>query len=540
MRPLALLACLLLPFLRADETPPPTAVPSAYEQAAAQAAQENKPLLLIFTGAWEPDCATLEESLTNRSVRQQLENRIVVARIDVLTAPALTAKLHVRDVPLMILLKPDGTELDRWLGAQRASHFADELPQALNGHPSLERLRAEIKPSKTETRRTLADQLIARGSYADALVELRRLYEQLEYGTTKTELRANRNERRRVIALLGSIRDAHPPAGDFLRAKRTSHATDAAPPTNQSKYAQRIANIDTALDRPDDTLTYFRSLPVDSPAYGQLRSNAFLKLVENKGYAEATALYKPEIIAKNIEYASKLPWSLVHGIIRVRFPIKAGELIKLLHTAITAKYANDFEAYAGIQDKAGARLIAEMTLKHDRSEQAAPLLARAARRALGENADDFLRSLEIPGLPPPQITNALPEPIYAASEEDDDNPVMKLSPFHVTTRTYGIIPFEVSMPGIFISKKITGHLPVKTTSATSPEALAPYREGGWLVAINGKPIKNQEWSWLHDFWLEGGETGTPVTLILKGANHDDCIYREVTVKRVRPQSSEKK
>lgn len=534
-----LFVCLALPCLRADETPATPSTPSPFEQAAAEAARENKNILLVFTGKWEPACTELEDDcLRTEKVKNLLTTQTIVARIDVLNQPELTAKYHVRNVPLMILLRPDGREVDRWLSAVSASRFAEEFSLSLGGHPTIERLRSEVKPAKPETRRDLANTLFARGSYADALTELKRLYEQLEYGTTKQQLRANRRERNRVITLLGEIHRAYPPAAEFLRTKRSAHATDAAPPANQTKYTARVASIDVALDQPDETLAYFRSLPAGCGARNEIRSQAFLLLIKNKEYAEAAALYKPEELVNQIEQYAKIPWSIVHTIIRARFPIKGGDFIKLFHSGFTYRFTQSFEVYAALQNKEAARQIATAIIKRDRSEQAVPFLAKAAHRALGDNADAFLRSLEIPGLPSPGKISAAdaPEPIDTSTNDDDEDaaPVVKLSPFVVSTRTFGAVPLDLFMPIVQTQKKIQGHPKIKTPADVGLETLVPYRAGGWLVAINGKSVKEQEWKWLTDFWFQGGETGTPVTLILRGTGFDDCIYREITVKRVRP------
>ncbi|MFT3867696.1 MAG: thioredoxin family protein [Nibricoccus sp.] len=530
--------------LRAADEP---AVPSepTFDQAKDSASKENKLVLLVFTGAWDANCARLDQStFADRHVASLLRERAVLVHIDVLTNPELTAKYHVRDVPLMVLIKPDGTETDRWFGYQPPEKFLQEFGNTLAGHPTLERLRAEVKPAESQTRVQLCSTLINRGSYADGVIELRRLYEQLEFSTDKA--RHNQSTHTQVIRQFGSIREAYPPADEFLRAKRAAHVAEVSANPADSIHAQRVATIDWGLGQPDETLTFFHSLPNGSAAYISLKKPVFKILVKNRTYAEAVTLFPATEHAREIEIETAflgMPiMQVLYGAIHASMPLNGGEFIKSLHKTITQSWTRKFEPFAGIQDVTGARLIAEKILKGDKSEEVVDLIAASARRALGEEAGAFLRSLNLPGLPPPE--KSLPvasddEPDSTTAPYEEQSEIIRLEPFVVTTRTTGRIPLTLGLPARNLKQKINSHVFVSAPSNTS-ENLMPYRNGVLLVAINGKSIKGQTWKQLGDFWLEGGEAGDQVTLILKGKGRDDCIYHQITVKRVRPSTQTSK
>lgn len=535
--------------LRAATEPANAPVPT-FDQARDSAARDNKLLLIIFSGDWDPDCARLDQStLADGKVAAVLRERAVSVHIDVLTAPELTAKYHVRDVPLMVLVKPDGTEVDRWLGFQSADRFAQEFASTLAGHPTLERLRAEVKPAEPQTRQNLCATLIGRGSYSDAVTELRRLYEQLEFSTEKKRMQKNQNllGHIQVIRRLGSLREAYPPAGDFLRAKRTAHAAEVSADPTDTNHAQRVASIDWSLGQSDDTLAFFHSLPKKCPAHTSLKKPVFDILVKNRIYAEAATLFSSTEHAHEIERLSVglgMPiMQIVYGVIHAMFPLQGGEIIALMHKSFTQRWARQLEPFVGIQDRVSARQIAEVILKCDRSEEGAAIITASAKRALGDQADGFLRSLELPGLPPaekPGSVRSDDEPATIAAPFEEDPQVIRLEPFVVTTRTTGCIPLSLGLPAKSLKQKITHHVTVSTPSTITTESLMPFRKGVLLVAINGKSIKGRTWKSLGDFWLEGGEAGDQVVLVLKGKGSDDCVYHQVTVKRVRPAALEKK
>lgn len=531
---------------RALATDEPAAIaPSTLDEAREKAARENKNVLIVFSGAWDADCARLKQStLVEGNVSTLLRERIVPLHIDVLTAPELTGKYHVRDVPLMVMIKPDGTEVDRWLGYQSANKFAEELASAIAGHPTLERLRAKVKPAEPQTRRELCELLINRGSYSDAMTELRRLYEQLEFSTTLNQMSDAWETYPSIIRILGSIRVVYPPAEDFLRTKRKAHVAEVTADPNDDDHADRIEDLDESLGQPAETLAFFRSLPKESRAYFALKHMAYSIMIDSRLYSEAVLLCSASEIARDIEKNSaKSNSPLIHGLIRTIYPIKGGEVIRQMYKGNTIYEASKFEPFAGVQDKPSARLIAEAVLKCDKSEEGAAILTAIAHRALDEQADAFLRSLDLPGLPAPakQVASR-PEAKqnWKSTPSEENSEVIRLEPYMVTTRTTGCIPLSVSLRIRFLKSEIKSHVPVHTPPTITTEALAPYRDGALLVALDGKSIKGKTWKWLGDFWVEGGEAGDQVTLILKGKGRDDCIYHEVKVKRVRPAALEKK
>jgi thiol:disulfide interchange protein len=104
-----------------------------------KARAEGRGLLLAYVADWSAASSELEAALADTRIRKLIAARLVAVRFDVMARPEEATALHVKIVPTVILLGPDGTELERWTEARRAAAFAHEIERALAGGTSLDR-----------------------------------------------------------------------------------------------------------------------------------------------------------------------------------------------------------------------------------------------------------------------------------------------------------------------------------------------------------------------------------------------------------------
>jgi len=97
------------------------------------------------------------------------------AEVDTTTA----AKYRVRAFPTIVLLKPDGTEIDRLLGYSRAPEYIRQVEDYLAGRNTLAALEAEIatKGNDPEFVMNLAEKYYGHGYFDKARTQYLRLVE---------------------------------------------------------------------------------------------------------------------------------------------------------------------------------------------------------------------------------------------------------------------------------------------------------------------------------------------------------------------------
>lgn len=81
----------------------------------------------------------------------------------------------------------------------------------------------------------------------------------------------------------------------------------------------------------------------------------------------------------------------------------------------------------------------------------------------------------------------------------------------------------------FVSRDSTSKWVEKNSPGFPPELTIP--GGGQIVAIDGQDVWECNGYTLRKLW-EGGPVGAPVTLVIQGANEDQCVFRQITLKRI--------
>jgi thiol-disulfide isomerase/thioredoxin len=136
----ALLLSLAVPALAAEKSAVDfKSLPFA--EASALAAKEGKLVFIDFFTTWCAPCKLLDEHVwSDADVGKLVNAKAVPLKLDAeKEGRELAARYHVSAYPTLLLLKPDGTIVDRLLGFRDAKRFIVDFTAAVNGSPSLVR-----------------------------------------------------------------------------------------------------------------------------------------------------------------------------------------------------------------------------------------------------------------------------------------------------------------------------------------------------------------------------------------------------------------
>lgn len=103
--------------------------PAAYQQALAEAKENRKPIMLMFTASWCGPCRQMKNNVFPSSIVQAERPKWNWVLLDV-DDPAnadLSRQFGVRGIPAFFLLSPDGKKLHSFSGARPADQFAATL-----------------------------------------------------------------------------------------------------------------------------------------------------------------------------------------------------------------------------------------------------------------------------------------------------------------------------------------------------------------------------------------------------------------------------
>lgn len=157
-------------------TPKQAAAPAAIEwkgamdAALADAGAHSRPILLDFYTDWCVWCKALDESTYTDSAFVRFSKRFTCAKVNAEVDTVSAERYRVRSYPTVLLLRADGTEIDRVVGYYRAPEFMALVEDYLAGRNTLASLIAEESSRGAEPPfvSKLADRYFEHGFYDDA------------------------------------------------------------------------------------------------------------------------------------------------------------------------------------------------------------------------------------------------------------------------------------------------------------------------------------------------------------------------------------
>lgn len=287
LRCLTLLSVLIVVFQLSSARAEEPFATGDFLSACALAVKTKRIVLLDFYTTWCGPCKKLDAiTWKDKAVREWMIQTAISRKIDAEKETALAAKYKIRAYPTILLLKPDGTEIDRLIGFLEPQAFLTEVKQALSGQDSIARAKTSMNKNGKDDpmeRIKYAGALDGKGHNAEALKEYLwcldegNKHNQGFYGVRLSFLLGD-------IVRLGSH---YPPAMAALRQRRDTAKLALENGSTNTDMAMDFVSYNDNLANQAGTLALYDSMKTKSTlvATTLFRSIAPL-LLERKRYAE--------------------------------------------------------------------------------------------------------------------------------------------------------------------------------------------------------------------------------------------------------------
>ena len=306
-------------------------------------------------------------------MRDWLSKEAVCLKVDAEKDEPLAAKYRINVYPTLLLLRPDGAEIDRLVGYRDAKTFMADAREALAGNDSLSRARKKLEGANEHDpmlRMSYGDALAQKGRVEEALSEYLWCFDHgLEHGKGFAGVR--------VSFLLGKIVQlgrTQPAALEELRKRRDAAAK--AIETRKAIFgtAMEFTALNSNLGEPEQTLVLFDRIKKDKSQPSMIRQylvdQALDQLLKAKRYKEAVA--ESDAKARVRERIARHEQSKAH------FPNDAN-LRTYMKRQVSVDGAKYYEALLGSGDRTGAAEVAAMLVAFDPADAYSQLIAAAKR-----------------------------------------------------------------------------------------------------------------------------------------------------------------
>jgi thiol-disulfide isomerase/thioredoxin len=289
-RSLALLLMLgLCSLLRAAE---PVSAPFEslnFEDALKKAATEHRLVLIDFFTTWCGPCKMLDkQTWSNPEVQAALQEKVIALKIDAEKEAELAKRYNIDAYPSMVILTPDGTLKDKYVGFMPPSAFLEHFTATLSGKTSMDLAREAVEKAGradddalARARYTRGQELVRAGKDEEALADFLWCYDE-------GMVRAKAFSGVRSSYLLGDLArlaSKYPAARDALLERRERARALMLSGPEQRGATSDFASINRSMGANQENLTVFRSLPKGDPRRQLL--NAYEDLLAAKDYEEA-------------------------------------------------------------------------------------------------------------------------------------------------------------------------------------------------------------------------------------------------------------
>lgn len=358
-------------------------VSSSTDDAYARAAAESKLVLMHFV---DPAIAGLAiaEPIVN-GLPDLTAPRFVERRIDGIRDTETRRKYAVTELPTLIILQPDGVELDRLVGTPTVGELTEMLKGAVAGDPEIRRLRKRAEGEATiEAHGRLADMLIKRGFYAEALAEYQWC---LEIGPMQ-DAAGYRRLLKTILVQAQKLRPKNPDIdGAIEKARQKAEANLST--KSRDAYVQ-VFTFNEALNDFERNARLLEEIPVGSELRCDLFPLAFEGLVQTRRYETAVTTVDLETFVGRM-YPLYVLGEQVHGGHSHRVsPTVKPQIVRVTAAAVEATLA------LGQIEK--ARRLAGRTIDWAQGDETVRAeIERAALRSGSHAAGDFVAWLQSAG-----------------------------------------------------------------------------------------------------------------------------------------------
>jgi len=347
-----------------------------FEAASQQAAKANKIVLIDFYTTWCGPCKMLDKTTwTDAAVIQLLEQKTVALRLDAEKETALAKRYRIEAYPSVLLLKPDGTEIDRLVGYKGPQDFMADFNASLNGKDSLSRAEDQLKAAGTKNasaRMQFADALAQKGRDAEALKEYLWCFDHgLEADPSFVGVRCSF-----LLSRIKNLGNHYEPARDALVRRRDECQSKLAGGSDDPRTVQDVIALNNTLSQEEKSLIAFDNLPARSKTrqiVAPLLTGQFLaarRYADVLGGTDGKAAFKT-LTDRYDKTMAAMP--------QANPAMKQME--EGLRQYIVLQGTQYFEALAGLKRDAEARELAGEILKFGPSETTREALAKSAQKA---------------------------------------------------------------------------------------------------------------------------------------------------------------
>ena len=358
----------------------------SFEAASKQAAQTGKIVLVDFYTTWCGPCKMLDKTTwTDAAVIQLLEQKTVALRLDAEKEAALSKRYKIAAYPSVLLLKPDGTEIDRLVGYKEPKAFMEDFNAALQGKDSIARARDQLTAAGTNdpsARMQFGTALAQKGKDAEALTEFLWCFDHgLEASPSFVGVRLSF-----LLMYINNLAAHYPPARQALETRRDERQAKVAAGSTDFRTIQDLVSLHKTLGQEEKNLAVFDQLPAGSKTRGLISPLLTEQFLEAKRYADVLeGTDGKTAFSKAVDR-----FNMVLNSLGKDNPMRERTEANFRQMTIN-KGAQSFEALAGLNRNQEGRDLAGQILKFDSSPDTRTLLAQAAQRAGNDELARFVK-----------------------------------------------------------------------------------------------------------------------------------------------------
>lgn len=342
-----------------------------FKAACEKASQTKQVVLVDFYTTWCLPCKKLDQTTwKDKDVLAWLKEHCVSLKIDAEKEEALAKRFQIVSYPTIVLLKPDGTELDRLVGYKSPADFLAEGKEVLAGRDGITRAKEKLAGKNKDNptlRLAYADALARRGRHEEALKEYVWC---LEHGSQHD---ANFS-RPPLYMQIHFLAQAHEPARKLLKDRSAAARAAIVQGKASEDDIEDFGSIHRFAGTQDEILKLFDELRAKkSPQTEKLFDQAVDLLVEKRRYQDV------------VEAGGDLAARVREGIEEINKLFKENKLDKETVQTLKEFEVKDagrcYEALLGTDRLQQADALRNQLLAFDASPNAYVTLVRHARRA---------------------------------------------------------------------------------------------------------------------------------------------------------------
>jgi thiol-disulfide isomerase/thioredoxin len=358
----------------------------SFEAASKQAGQTGKIVLVDFYTTWCGPCKLLDKNTwTDAAVIQLLEQKTVALRIDAEKETDLAKRYKIAAYPSVLLIKPDGAEIDRLVGYREPKAFMEDFNAALGGKDSISRAKDKLTAAGTNdasARMDFGKALQQKGKDAEALTEYLWCFDHgLETSPAFSGVRLSF-----LLMNIKNLAAHYAPAQQALETRRDERQAKVAAGSTDYQAVMDLVSLNNTLDQREKNFAVFDLLPAGSPAKDYILTMFADQFLEAKRYADVLqGTDGKAAFQKAVDHFKQLLNSLGKD-----NPMRE-RMEGSLRQFTTKNGAQRFEALAGLKRNQDGKELAGQILKFDSSPATHVLLAEAAQRAGDDELAQFVK-----------------------------------------------------------------------------------------------------------------------------------------------------